>query len=288
MESILKEILSELQAQKVTALGFCDPPMTRTIYANRQYPDCLWYFWNGGTARHEPIEKNAITGVIEKVSIEAKEFRGKSDPKLNVLLRADKPYIIQFGLEVEAAKGLMWTLVNLSDAELKAPLTIAVEPGNTDKVLFLKLYKGSQALYFEREKSINWKSIANKVCDRFASLEPSTLALLNLKLSIADCASEVEFADCMASIEAVDLQGTEKAQAIAAWQSHKAAVLPPTEVARINSEIVGAVKILKWTGVEVQNFIGSLFPGKSARKDLSFAELQTLANQLIQKSGAKK
>jgi hypothetical protein len=290
MELILEKILAELQSQDKASLGFCDPPVTRTIYANRQYPDCLWYFWNGGTGKHEPIAQCAIRGVVENVSIEQKEFRGKPDHKLNVLIKADKSYKIQFGLETETAKGILWTLANISDEDLSGPLTIAVEPGETEQVLFTKVYKGSQSLYFERSGEINWKKVANQVVDRFLIRMPESADFVAIKKAIEACQSETDFAGCMTSIEALSLQGTEKSQAITAWQVHKAAMLPHTDVSRINTVIIGAVKELRWDSTRVKEAIYHYFGDeKFTRKDLTLSQLEELANNLLKEiKGAKK
>jgi hypothetical protein len=131
MESLLKDILNELRSGKESViLGFSEAPKTRYIYANRQYPDCLWYFWDGGKSVHEPIGSSAITGFIEKVEIEDKEFRGKKDPKFNVYIRvSDRSYVIQSGAETLFAKGLMFTLSKLPVEAFAKPIMIAVEAG---------------------------------------------------------------------------------------------------------------------------------------------------------------
>ena len=72
----LQAILEELQASK-QQLGFGHPPKPRYIYTNRQYPDCLWYFWDGENNKHEPILFNALTGIIDKLETEEKEYKGK-------------------------------------------------------------------------------------------------------------------------------------------------------------------------------------------------------------------
>ena len=68
----LQAILQELQASK-QQLGFGHSPKPRYIYANRQYPECLWYFWDGANKKHEPILFLALTGIVEKLEIEQKE-----------------------------------------------------------------------------------------------------------------------------------------------------------------------------------------------------------------------
>ena len=158
-------------------LGFQNPQKTRYIYANRQYPDCLWYFWNGAKGTYEPIEAHALTGFIVKIEIEDKEFRGKPDPKLNLHIRADKPYVLQAGLETLFARGLIYTLSKLPLDDLRAAITIAVEPGDskTEQVLFSKVHSPSAGTAFYAsyagERNLDWSAMARALCLRVGSTE---------------------------------------------------------------------------------------------------------------------
>jgi len=170
---LLQQILSALKAQsQPSPLGFCEPPRTRHIYANRQYPDCLWYFWDGGKKAHEPIEQHAITGVIDKIELEVKEFRGKSDPKLNIHIKADKPYVIQSGVDTLFAKGLIFTLSKLPVEAFRKPITIAVEAGDTEQVLFCKIYNpANNTLVYAPygEGVVDWPAVMQKAIDKVAA-----------------------------------------------------------------------------------------------------------------------
>ena len=101
---LLQAILAELRASK-QPLGFGHPPKPRYIYPNRKYPNCLWYFWNGGKKEHEPIEFHALTGIIDRLEITEKEFKGETELKVNLHVRAERVYIIQVGYETLFAKG---------------------------------------------------------------------------------------------------------------------------------------------------------------------------------------
>jgi hypothetical protein len=166
--TILLEILNELKAQRPIALGFSHPPKARYIYANRQYPDCLWYFWNGAKNSHEPIEYHALTGTIEKLEIEEKEFRGKPDPKVNLHIRADRPYVIQSGIDTLFAKGLLYTLSKLPSEAFKKPITIAVEAGETEQVLFCRIYNPvtGNAVYAPYPDDTNWDVVTKRAIEK--------------------------------------------------------------------------------------------------------------------------
>ena len=154
----LKEILEELRSSK-QQIGFGHPPKPRYIYANRQYPDCLWYFWDGAKKEHEPILFQALTGIVEKLEIEEKEYKGKPEFKVNLHIKADRNYVIQSGYETLFAKGLIYTLATLPVVCFNKPMTIAVEPRDTEQVLFSRVYnpETGRAAYAPYNEPVNWQ-----------------------------------------------------------------------------------------------------------------------------------
>lgn len=162
--AILDELRATRRAPTHIPLGFGHPPKPRYIYANRQYSDCLWYFWNGSKNTHEPITHQALTGIIEKLEIETKEFRGKPDPKVNLSMRADRPYIIQAGFDTLFAKGLLYTLAKLPAEAFRQPITIAVEPGETEQVLFCRIYNPhtGKSVYAPYPDEVDWATVTQR------------------------------------------------------------------------------------------------------------------------------
>lgn len=160
---ILQEILAELRTSN-QSLGFGHSPKPRYIYANRKYPDALWYFWNGAKNEHEPIEFNALTGIIERLEIEEKEYKGKPENKVNLHIRADRNYVIQAGVETLFAKGLLYTLSKLPTIAFTQAITIAVEPGDTEQVLFCRIYNPTTgtAVYAPYDENTNWQAVTQR------------------------------------------------------------------------------------------------------------------------------
>lgn len=154
---LLEAILNQLQATKQT-LGFGHPPKSRYVYANRKYPNCLWYFWNGATNEHEPIEFHALTGIFESLEIEEKEYKGKPDLKVNLHISADRPYVVQAGYDTLFAKSLLYTISRLPTPALAQPITLAVEPGDTEQVLFCRLYNPvtQKSAFVSYPENTNW------------------------------------------------------------------------------------------------------------------------------------
>jgi hypothetical protein len=172
-EALLAQILEQLKASKPSVkLGFGPSPKARYIYANRQYPDCLWYFWDGAKKEYEAILETAITGVVTKVEIEQKEYKGKPAGKVNVTLQADRAYVIQAGFDTSFAKGLLYMLSELPIAALRAPITIGVEAGETEQVLFCRIYNPTTGKAFFRPApdDADYAAVADKVIKKLGEV----------------------------------------------------------------------------------------------------------------------
>jgi hypothetical protein len=165
---LLQAIYEELRQSRLSAIGFGHPPKPRFVYANRQYSDALWYFWNGAKNEHEPIPHHALTGHITQLEIEEKEFRGKPDHKVNLHIKADRAYIIQAGFDTLFAKGLLYTLSKLPVEAFQQLITIAVEAGETEQVLFCRIYNPATGnlVYAPYPNEVNWQAIAQRVVDK--------------------------------------------------------------------------------------------------------------------------
>jgi len=156
----LQAILEELRASN-QQLGFGHPPRARYIYVNRQHPGCLWYFWDGAKKEHEPILFQALTGIVEKLDTEEKVFKGKRELKINLHIRAERNYVIQTGAETMFAKGLVYTLSKLPVAAFNQPVTITVEAGEDEQVVFCRIYNPAtkQAVFAPYTEPVNWQEV---------------------------------------------------------------------------------------------------------------------------------
>jgi hypothetical protein len=180
-DSLLQAILDELKAARnappAVALGFSAPPKPRFIYANRQYSNCLWYFWNSAKNEHEPIESTALTGWVEKLEIEEKEFRGRTEIKVNLTLRADRIYILQAGFETIFARSLIYTLAKLPSDAFRQPIMIAVEPGDTEQVLFCRIYNpvNGKPVFAPWPEETDWPATAHRASQKIEQVHQASL-----------------------------------------------------------------------------------------------------------------
>lgn len=166
---ITKQLLEELQ--KLTgdeALGFCDPPSATWLYANRQYSDCLWYFWDKsiqGEDKHIAPPKNAIKAIVLKVSVKEGEYRNKPAHKLRVKVQADKLYVIECGLETMTAQTLIAGLFAVPDFNQR--VTIVAEAGETEQVLFCRVFDhDGNYLRTETDENTDYSLLLQKIQNR--------------------------------------------------------------------------------------------------------------------------
>lgn len=166
IEAIVRSIVSE---SKTGAFRDRIGNFTRTIYANRQYPDCLWYFWNGGEKVHEPIATPVLTGRITNFQIMEKEFRGRSDDKIQIeMMTTEGRFNVETGFETVVGRGWMIALLMLSPKEGDL-ISLKVRPGDQDeKALLGSLYNSEEREVFKPyTKEENWKCVADRLIAMF-------------------------------------------------------------------------------------------------------------------------
>jgi hypothetical protein len=165
VEDLLKQILATLKSieskSNSSDLGFRASARPIYIYANRQYEDCLWYFWDGVGNTYEPIKLTAIKGYIEKIELSEKIFRKKPEQKVHVHFRADRNYIIEFGLATNTAKGFLNTVANMPKEALSNPITIGLKAGDeSPTAMFMEIFGADGKFFFPYDKELeNWDPI---------------------------------------------------------------------------------------------------------------------------------
>jgi hypothetical protein len=92
-------------------LGFGKSPIRRSVYINRQYPNCVWYFWDGQNNAHIPIVETDLFCFIDSISVRENEFKGKAVEKIEVNVSADHPYRLVAGIETAFARSFVSALL---------------------------------------------------------------------------------------------------------------------------------------------------------------------------------
>lgn len=161
MEEQVKVALLELLGSG-NALGFCDPPKPIVIYANRSHANAIWYTWDFDNNVHIPIEKRAIACVVTGVNVVEKEYKNKPDKKFQVQVQADRAYTIESGLDTQFAKGLIASLDALG-ADILKPIVIEAEAGDTETVLFCRVYLDGKSVRTPKHEDIDFVNSLGRI-----------------------------------------------------------------------------------------------------------------------------
>ena len=146
-------------------LGFGAVPKPQYVFVSKESDHC-WYML-AEDERRIPIYEKALTGVITGIEVNKRvENTFGPDEKINLLISADKPYIIQSGNDTYFSKSLLLSLDALTSEQLPHPLTIAVSPGDK-KVVFCNIYDPvtyrSIGVSWDGHREIDWQTLGQKV-----------------------------------------------------------------------------------------------------------------------------
>ncbi|WP_413773991.1 hypothetical protein [Nostoc sp. MG11] len=85
-------------------LGLCNPPEPIYLYVNQgeiNGESFVWYKFNIEQDKKIPVTQRALTGYLSELRLTAKEFKGKDNMKLDIVVSADE--LIRTGLETNFA-----------------------------------------------------------------------------------------------------------------------------------------------------------------------------------------
>lgn len=169
---LLAQILEVLQSQS-KPLGFGPSPRPIYVYCNRTR-DCLWYTLSEDANRTiQPIHEDALTGLITKIEVVEVTRRGKAVEKLHVHVKAARKYILESGVDSNFSRALLHPLSLIPVEKLRLPITIAVEPGESEEVLFCRIYNPitGEAAFAPWDASTDWSQVLERA---MAKVEAAT------------------------------------------------------------------------------------------------------------------
>ncbi|WP_306423319.1 hypothetical protein [Nostoc favosum] len=146
-------------------LGLCNPPEPIYLYvknAELSGESYLWYHYNIDKDKTIPVLEKGLTGYISELRLTTKEFKGKDNIKLDIVVRADEVYIVRTGIETNFAKSFLLAASSVQDFE--KPLIIAVTAGE-ENVVFCRLYDAVTKVRIRREwdKDADWATIIHDI-----------------------------------------------------------------------------------------------------------------------------
>lgn len=105
------------------------------IYVGGQ--NCAWYTVED--REQKPITVNALTGYLKNVEVKEREYKGNTSLKLILTIETDCTYKVQSGLDTWFSKTILIRLAQLTKDEAAQPITIIVNPGESENVVFAGL-----------------------------------------------------------------------------------------------------------------------------------------------------
>ncbi|WP_392530057.1 hypothetical protein [Nostoc sp. C117] len=149
-------------------LGLCNPPEPIYLYVKNAElggESYLWYHYDIERDKTIPVSQRALTGYLSELRFTTKEFKGKDNLKLDIVVSADEVYVIRSGVETNFTKSFLLAASGVQD--FSKPLIIAANAGEQNTV-FCNLYDAVNKSRIEREwnKNADWASIIRNIQSR--------------------------------------------------------------------------------------------------------------------------
>jgi hypothetical protein len=146
-------------------LGLCNPPEPVYLYVNQGEVDgesFVWYKFNISQDKKIPVPQRALTGYLSELRLTTKEFKGKDNLKLDIVVSADELYVIRTGVETNFAKSFLLAALLIQD--FSKPLIIVANAGDENTV-FCNLYDAASKtkIYREWSRDLNWATIIRDI-----------------------------------------------------------------------------------------------------------------------------
>ncbi|WP_373529403.1 hypothetical protein [Nostoc sp.] len=146
-------------------LGLCNPPDPIYLYVNQGEVDgesYVWYKFNISQDKKIPVTQRALTGYLSELRVTTKEFKGKDNFKLDIVVSADELYVVRTGVETNFAKSFLLAASLIQD--FSKPLIIVANAGDENTV-FCNLYDAATKtkIYREWSRDLNWATIIRDI-----------------------------------------------------------------------------------------------------------------------------
>ena len=146
-------------------LGLCNPPEPIYLYVNQGEVDgesYVWYKFNISQDNKIPVTQRALTGYLVELRLTTKEFKGKDNLKLDIVVSADELYVIRTGVETNFAKSFLLAASLVQDFD--KPLVIVANAGDENTV-FCNLYNAvtKTKIYREWSRDFDWATIIRDI-----------------------------------------------------------------------------------------------------------------------------
>ncbi|AUB43638.1 hypothetical protein COO91_09819 (plasmid) [Nostoc flagelliforme CCNUN1] len=146
-------------------LGLCNPPEPIYLYVKNAElggESYLWYHYDIDKEKTIPVTQRALTGYLSELRLTTKEFKGKDNLKLDIVVSADELYVIRTGVETNFAKSFLLAASLVQDFD--KPLII-VANGGDENTVFCNLYDAATKtkIYREWSRDLDWATIIRDI-----------------------------------------------------------------------------------------------------------------------------
>jgi hypothetical protein len=153
-------------------LGLCNPPELIYLYVKNgelSGESFLWYQYNINNNQTIPVQQRGLTGYLQSLRLTNKEFKGKDNLKLDIVISADEIYVIRTGIETNFAKTFLLAASQIYD--FSRPLIIAATSGEQN-VVFCRLYDAITKSRIRREwdRNADWAGLISNIQSRLSEL----------------------------------------------------------------------------------------------------------------------
>ncbi|QLE59682.1 hypothetical protein FD725_30025 (plasmid) [Nostoc sp. TCL26-01] len=156
-------------------LGLCNPPEPIYLYVKNgesSGESFLWYHYDIEKDKTIPVQQRGLTGYISELRLTTKEYKGKDNIKLDIVLAADELYVIRTGIETNFAKTFLLAASQVYD--FSKPVIMSVTAGEENTV-FCRLYDAATKVKIRREWNPNsdWASLITEIQSRLSGISSS-------------------------------------------------------------------------------------------------------------------
>ncbi|MCC5623650.1 hypothetical protein [Nostoc sp. CHAB 5715] len=146
-------------------LGLCNPPEPIYLYVKNAElggESYLWYNYDIDRDKTIPVTQRALTGYLSELRLTTKEFKGKDNLKLDIVVSADGLYVIRSGIETNFTKSFLLAASLIQD--FSKPLIIVATAGDENTV-FCNLYDAATKtkIYREWSRDLDWATIIHDI-----------------------------------------------------------------------------------------------------------------------------
>ncbi|MCC5633962.1 hypothetical protein LC613_41885 [Nostoc sphaeroides CHAB 2801] len=146
-------------------LGLCNPPEPVYLFVNQGEVDgesFVWYKFNISQEKKIPVTQRALIGYLSELRLTTKEFKGKDNLKLDIVISADELYVVRTGIETNFAKSFLLAASLIQDF---SKLLIIVANAGDENTVFCNLYDAATKtkIYREWSRDLDWATIIRDI-----------------------------------------------------------------------------------------------------------------------------